>query len=60
MWADFAEALSREFTVYLWDMPGYGQSSKEPGHDVDLRTQGELFADVLTARGVDSPRVVAP
>jgi len=33
--------------VHLWDMPGYGASSKDPAHDVDLGTQGELFADLL-------------
>ncbi|WP_432489134.1 alpha/beta fold hydrolase [Kineococcus sp. SYSU DK018] len=32
LWAPFAEALAARFTVHLWDMPGYGASSKEPGH----------------------------
>lgn len=59
VWADFAEALSSEFTVYLWDMAGYGQSSMDPDHDVDLGTQGELLADLLIAWDLKSPRVVA-
>jgi pimeloyl-ACP methyl ester carboxylesterase len=59
VWAPFAEALSAEFTVYLWDMPGYGQSSKDPGHAVDLGTQAELFRDLLRHWGLTSPHVVA-
>ena len=36
LWAPFAEALAAEFTTYLWDMPGYGASSKDPGHAVSV------------------------
>ncbi|MCI2958625.1 alpha/beta hydrolase [Agromyces atrinae] len=59
MWIATADALSQDFTVYVWDMPGYGQSSKHPGHAVDLGLQGELFAHVLDAWGLDRPRVIA-
>jgi pimeloyl-ACP methyl ester carboxylesterase len=59
VWAPFAEALSREFSVYLWDMPGYGQSSKDPGHAVDLGVQAELLADLLRFWALDAPQVVA-
>ncbi len=59
LWAPFARGLAREFTVHLWDMPGYGQSSKHPGHAVDLGTQGELFADLLAHWDLARPRVVA-
>ncbi len=58
-WARFADALSRDFCVYLWDMPGYGQSSKHAEHDVDLATQGDLFSDLLDEWNIDAPHVVA-
>lgn len=45
VWQPFAAALSAEFTVYLWDMPGYGLSSKDSEHPVDLAVQGELLTD---------------
>lgn len=54
-----AEALSRRFTVYLWDMPGYGESSKRTEDAVDLGVQGELFADLLVEWGLEAPHVVA-
>jgi pimeloyl-ACP methyl ester carboxylesterase len=43
LWRPLAEALSKEFQVYLWDMPGYGQSSMEADHRVSLDVQGELL-----------------
>ena len=59
LWRPIAEALSAQFTVYLWDMPGYGSSSKDPSHAVDLGVQGELFAELLESWGLDRPHVVA-
>src|SRR4029079_15332795 len=47
LWRPVAEALAPQFTVYLWDMPGYGASSKHPEHAVSLDVQGELFSDLL-------------
>ncbi|TFV61810.1 UNVERIFIED_ORG: alpha/beta fold hydrolase [Bacillus sp. AZ43] len=59
LWRPHAEALARWFTVHLWDMPGYGSSSKDPDHRVSLDVQGELFADLLDHWGLDAPHVVA-
>lgn len=59
VWAPYADALAEDHTVYLWDMPGYGLSSKRPEHDVSLDVQGELFADLLAHWELSSPRVVA-
>ncbi len=59
LWRPCAEALAPYFTVHLWDMPGYGQSSKQPGHRVSLDVQGELLADLLAHWDLRSPHVVA-
>jgi pimeloyl-ACP methyl ester carboxylesterase len=59
LWRPFAQALAPYFTVYLWDMPGYGQSSKHAEHQVSLDIQGELFADLLDHWELSSPHVVA-
>jgi pimeloyl-ACP methyl ester carboxylesterase len=58
LWQQFADALSRDFTVYLWDMPGYGQSSKHAEHAVDFGAQAEAFAALLREWDV-VPHVVA-
>lgn len=59
LWEPFADALSEDYSVYLWDMPGYGRSSKREEHAVDLGTQGELFYDLLAHWKLDAPHVVA-
>jgi pimeloyl-ACP methyl ester carboxylesterase len=59
LWERIADALSAEYTVYLWDMPGYGESSKDPGHSVALDVQGELFHDLLEHWELDAPHVIA-
>ena len=59
LWAPFAEALSSEFTTYLWDMPGYGRSSKDPEHRVSLDVQGELLHDLIAHWELPPPHVVA-
>jgi pimeloyl-ACP methyl ester carboxylesterase len=59
VWAPFAQALADDFTVYLWDMPGYGQSSKAPEHPVHFGVQGELFAALLGEWGLERAHVVA-
>ncbi|MBB3661561.1 MULTISPECIES: alpha/beta fold hydrolase [Prauserella salsuginis group] len=59
LWEPFADALSAEFTVYLWDMPGYGASSKLPEHAVSLDVQGELLAELLEHWNLDRPHLVA-
>jgi pimeloyl-ACP methyl ester carboxylesterase len=59
LWRPCAEALAPNFTFHLWDMPGYGLSSKRPEHRVSLDVQGELFADLLAEWGLASPHVVA-
>ncbi len=59
LWAPFAGALSSGFTSYVWDMPGYGRSSKDPEHRVSLDVQGELLHDLLAHWGLEAPHVVA-
>jgi pimeloyl-ACP methyl ester carboxylesterase len=59
LWAPLAEALSESFTVHLWDMPGYGQSSKASEHRVSLDVQGELLNDLMAHWGLTRPHVIA-
>jgi pimeloyl-ACP methyl ester carboxylesterase len=59
LWRPFAEALSTDFTVYLWDMPGYGRSSKDADHPVDFGVQAHAFTALLAHWGLDRPNVVA-
>jgi pimeloyl-ACP methyl ester carboxylesterase len=59
LWRPIAEALSAEFTAYLWDMPGYGYSTMREGQDVSLAAQGVVFAELLQRWQLAEPQVIA-
>jgi pimeloyl-ACP methyl ester carboxylesterase len=59
VWRRIAPALTRRWTVYAWDMLGYGASEKRAGQDVSLAAQTRLFASLLDHWGLEEPAVVA-
>jgi pimeloyl-ACP methyl ester carboxylesterase len=59
LWRPFAEALGGTFTAYLWDMPGYGRSSKDPEHPVDFDAQAQALSALIAHWGLDRPHVAA-
>jgi pimeloyl-ACP methyl ester carboxylesterase len=59
VWAPYAEALTDRFTVHLWDLPGYGRSSKDPAHAVHAGVHARAFRALLDHWGLDRPHVVA-
>lgn len=58
IWRDIVPVLARDHTVYVWDMLGFGESSKTPD-DLSLERQTSIFIDLLRHWNVDAPRVVA-
>lgn len=58
VWDGLAGRLASSRTVYLWDMPGYGRSSMDPRHPVDLGVQGRALAALLRHWGLTEPDVV--
>ncbi|MUL40622.1 alpha/beta hydrolase [Streptomonospora sp. PA3] len=59
IWDDIAAALSTTRTVYLWDMPGYGDSAMHPDQDVSLPAQQRAFTLLLQHWGLERPAVIA-
>ncbi|MBC2735452.1 MAG: alpha/beta hydrolase [Desulfobacteraceae bacterium] len=51
------EAISRCFTVYYYDLIGYGQSDKSPG-DVSLGIQNQVLDHLLAHWGLENPAIV--
>lgn len=58
VWRDIAPALARDHSVYVWDMLGFGESSKD-SRDLSLRRQASIFVELLAHWNLDAPRVVA-
>lgn len=60
VWALYAAVLSDNYTVHIWDMPGYGESSKAAAHSVDFDSQARaLVALVRDFWKLESPHVIA-
>ena len=59
VWESVAEALAVSHTVYLWDMPGYGRSSKEAHHRVGLDVQGRVLTALVDSWNLEEPDLVA-
>jgi len=59
VWAPYADALADRFTVHLWDLPGYGRSSKDPEHEVHAGVHARALRALLDHWGLGSPHVVA-
>jgi len=51
------ESLSSSFTVYFYDLIGYGQSDKAPG-DVSLAVQNQLLDELLDYWKLEKPCIV--
>ena len=59
VWQPFTDSLTDRFTVHLWDLPGYGRSSKDPAHPVHAGVHAQVLRDLLDHCGLDRPHVVA-
>jgi pimeloyl-ACP methyl ester carboxylesterase len=58
-WRRVAGALSERFTVFVFDLLGFGASDKQADQDVSLRGHGERLAALLDFWGLERPAVAA-
>jgi pimeloyl-ACP methyl ester carboxylesterase len=59
VWRRIAPWLAEHYTVYYYDLLGYGCSEKREGQDVSLGIQPVVFAGLLDYWGLVQPPVVA-
>lgn len=59
VWAPVARALSDTHRVFLWDMPGYGQSITDTPATIHLHRQASRLATLIDHWGLTTPHVVA-
>jgi pimeloyl-ACP methyl ester carboxylesterase len=57
-WRHIILALSQWYTVYYYDLLGYGQSEKSAGKDVSLGVQNQIFAELLDHWKLKNPIVI--
>lgn len=58
-WHRVIPALSKQYRVHWYDMPGYGRSDKDPDQRTSLDVQGEIFTEMLAYWKLTRPAVVA-
>lgn len=51
------ESISKDFSVYYYDLIGYGQSDKSPG-DVSLGIQNQVLDQLLNYWGLEKPAII--
>jgi pimeloyl-ACP methyl ester carboxylesterase len=56
MWRKVAPALTGRFSVYVFDLLGYGDS-KQGGDDVSVAAQARALAELLDGWGLGNPAV---
>ena len=57
IWRDVAMRLADRFTVYVYDLLGFGQSERKEGLDVSISGQSRLLAELLEAWELEAPSV---
>ena len=59
VWRRIAPQLVNRWTIYVFDLLGYGASEMEEGQDVSLGVQNRLLAALFKEWGLDRPDVLA-
>ena len=59
IWRDIAPVLASTYKVYVWDMLGFGASTKREDQDVSLAAQSRIFEGLLNHWGISKPWIVA-
>ena len=57
IWRNVAPALSRSFTVYVYDLLGYGDSQASDEQEVSLAAHGRTLAQLLDRWNLDRPAI---
>jgi pimeloyl-ACP methyl ester carboxylesterase len=57
IWREVVPTLAEGHTVYVYDLPGFGESERSEGQDVSVAAQGRGLAELIETWGLDKPQV---
>lgn len=57
LWRGVVPALVESHSVYVYDLPGYGESEKGEGQDVSIPAQGRVLGELVEAWGLEEPAI---
>ena len=58
-WRRIAARLAERYSVYVFDLLGFGASDQRPGQDVSLAGHGARLAELLEFWGLERPAIIA-
>ncbi len=59
VWRHIVPYLSDHFTIYFFDLVGYGRSEMRAGQDVSLGIQNKVLVSLLKEWGLERPHILA-
>jgi pimeloyl-ACP methyl ester carboxylesterase len=59
VWRHLVSRLRAHWTIFVWDLLGYGASDQRAGQDVSIAAQTRVFGQLLDHWAIDAPAVVA-
>lgn len=57
LWRGVVKRLAGRHTVYVYDLPGFGESERYEGQDVSIAAQGRGLAELVEGWGLEGPAV---
>ena len=57
IWRNVALRLADRFSVYVFDLPGFGQSERREGLDVSIANQARVLAELVEVLDLDTPSI---
>lgn len=57
LWRSVVPRLAERHAVYVYDLPGFGESEEYEGQDVSIAAQGRVLAELVEAWGLEEPAV---
>jgi pimeloyl-ACP methyl ester carboxylesterase len=57
LWRDVIPALGEHRSVYVYDLPGYGDSEKREGQEVSIAAQARVLGELIEAWGLEEPAI---
>lgn len=57
LWRGVVGKLMERHAVYVYDLPGFGESERYEGQDVSIAAQGRVLAELVGAWGLEEPMI---
>ncbi|MEJ7842305.1 MAG: alpha/beta hydrolase [Rubrobacter sp.] len=57
IWRGVTRRLAERHEVYVYDLPGFGESGRYEGQDVSIAAQGRVLAELVERWGLEEPAV---